>query len=227
MPGAGYRQAEMDTLAVLQALGDETRYAHVSRARRLAAACSAPAARRAPRPPHEHRAHASRAHARGRPGRGRAGPPRHGRPAPARLHAGQRRARPRFRPAGTRRARRPARRDGRARSAATPPTPRRRAGLGPRAGRRTRSGSASRRSSSSSASSASTPRSSADGDGTTGRLPAVPVPRPGRGLPRAGVQPAPRDLRRRPRIGRWRKHGTLLDVVRPRPCHVQCRGPDP
>ena len=56
------------------------------------------------------------------------------------------------------------------------------------------------------------------------RVPALPVPRAGRGLPRARVQPAPRDLRRRRKCRRRGKRRGLRDVVRPRPVPSQRRG---
>ena len=81
MPAGGYRQGEMDLLAVLKALGDETRFAMYRELARSTAALSRPGARRAARPPRQHRAPAPRAAARGRPGRRRGRPPGHRRAA--------------------------------------------------------------------------------------------------------------------------------------------------
>ena len=47
------------------------------------------------------------------------------------------------------------------------------------------------------------------------RIPALPVPGAGRGLPRAGVQPAPGPVRRRRRRRRRGKSRGVRDVVRP------------
>ena len=55
-----------------------------------------------------------------------------------------------------------------------------------------------------------------DGD-VVDRVPALPVPGAGRGLPGAGLQPPPRHLRRCREIGGWGKCRGLRDVVRPRP----------
>ena len=80
-PIRGYRQADMNALAVLQALGDETRYLLYRELGGLATTPRRTPARRPSRPPREHRSHAPRAHARGRSRRGRAGAPRHRRAA--------------------------------------------------------------------------------------------------------------------------------------------------
>ena len=56
------------------------------------------------------------------------------------------------------------------------------------------------------------------------RVPALPVPGAGRGLSRARVQPAPRHLRRRREDGRRGKRRRLRDVVRPRPVPGHGRG---
>ncbi len=80
-------------LAVLKALGDETRF---SMYRELASSThplSRARARRPARHPRQHRAPPPRAPARGRSRRRRSRPPRHGRPPAARLLAGAGRAR--------------------------------------------------------------------------------------------------------------------------------------
>ena len=130
------------------------------------------------------------------------------------------RARPRVRPARARAARRAARRAGRARRRrrrTTPPTP---ASSGaPRPAAAPAPGAASRRSTASSTGSASSPRSTPPTAPSEGadphRVPALPVPRARRGLPRAGVQPAPRVCARASSTGRRGKSRGVRDVVRP------------
>ena len=83
----------MDLLAVLKALGDETRFSMYRELAGSTAAAQRDRARRPARPPRQHRAPAPRTPARGRPRRGRSRAPRHGRAPAARLLA-RRRARP-------------------------------------------------------------------------------------------------------------------------------------
>ena len=219
MPDPEVPSSAMDLLAVLKALGDETRFSMYASSPARPARCSAPGARRPPRPARQHRAPPPRAPARSRPGRGRGGPPRHGRPAPAPLLAGAGRARAW---ASTRRATRcspgcsPRWPSGSA-PTATRPTEIGRA-WGVEAGRRTRSRSCvqgARRRDRPARLRARRPRPS--GGDVRHRVPALPVPGAGRGLPRAGLQPPPRDLRRRRReVGGGSSRG-LRDVVRPGP----------
>ena len=201
MPDRRVPSRTMDLLAVLKALGDETRFSMYRELAALDRGAVRAGARRPARPPRQHRAPPPRAAARGRPRRRRSRPPRHRRPPPAPLLPRRRRARARLRPAELHAARRAARRAGRARRRR-----RRRRGRrsgrswGADAGRRTRSRSCVK------ALIGELDRlgfdpASTDDDGRRSRhrLPALPVPRAGRGLPRAGLQPAPRPLRRRRR----------------------------
>ena len=124
----------MDLLAVLKALGDETRF---SMYQELAGSTSPLTATELAERLGLHANTvrlASRTAARGRSGRRRGGPPGHRRPAPARLFAGAGCTRPRFRPAELHAARRPARLAGRAGRRRC----RGRDGRGPGLGRRSR-----------------------------------------------------------------------------------------
>ena len=129
-PAAGYRQAAMasrcDQLAVLKALGDETRYAMYRELARSTAALSAQdLAERSGIHANTVRLHLERLREAGLVDV-EAGAPRHRRAAPAPLLPRGRRARARFRPARARAARRPARRAGgagRRRRGSTPPRP--------------------------------------------------------------------------------------------------------
>ena len=213
-------------LAVLKALGDETRFSMYQELASSTHPLRRDRARRPARHPRQHRPPASRAPARGRPGRRRSGPPRHGRPPAARLRAG-RRARP---GSGSTR---PATRCSPGCLAALAErmgadgdeADRDRAALGRRSRPPhplplVRQGARS----ASSNGSAST-RSLEEDDGeVVDRLPALPVPRTGRGLSGAGVQPAPRHLRRRREVGGRGKRRRLRDVVRPRPVPRHRRG---
>ena len=173
----------------------------VPRARRLDRTAVGGRARRRARPARQHGAAPPRAAARGRPGRGRGDPPRHGRPPAAPLLA-RRRARP---GSGS------TRRRTSCSPGCSPPSPSRRArtptaGPGHRArlGRRRRHSATHgpRAASAAPGPGAGPPRLRARGrprpptaDGShPDRVPPLPVPRAGRGLPRAGLQPAPGDL---------------------------------
>ena len=150
-----------------------------------------------------------------------------GRPA-APLLAGAGRARARIRPAGARLARGPARRARREPRVPTPPRP------GPPvtpgapkaaradAGRELPADSWPRSSTASASSLRPTDAATADGCHAH-RFPALPVPGAGRGLPRAGLQPAPRICEGRGR-SRPRNSGAVLDVVRARPVPRRGRG---
>ena len=102
-------------------------------------------------------------------------------------------------------------RAGRARRAPTPTTPTetgRAWGAEPAGATRTPQSCLTRARRTSSTGSASSPPSTEDGDAdgaVRDRVPPLPVPGAGRGLPRARVQPAPGDLRRRGRSGRRRE----------------------
>ena len=99
MPAGGYRQARCpvnpsaDQLAVLKALGDETRYAMYRELARSTRPLSAQDLAERLGAPRQHRPPPPRAAPRGRPRRRRGGPPRHRRPAPAPLLPRRRRAR--------------------------------------------------------------------------------------------------------------------------------------
>ena len=219
-PDPGYGQVDVMDLAVLKALGDETRYAMYRELATVDLAAVGAGPRRAPRPPREHRAPAPRAAARRRPGRRRGDPPRDRRAAPAPLLPRRRRARARFRPARARAARRSARRARRAGGRRPRRRRRHRSRLGERGRpadpvaqlpRRARGGAAR--------GSGSSPRSSRDGrPRTRPRIEFLhcPVPRARRGLPRAGVQPPSGPLRGRGRPGRRGKRRGVRDVVRRR-----------
>ena len=108
------RRESEQQLAVLKALGDETRYAMYEELARSTAALSASdLAERLGIHANTVRLHLERLREVG-PGRRRGRPPRHRRPSPAPLLPQRRRARPRVRPAGPRAPRRAARRPGRA-----------------------------------------------------------------------------------------------------------------
>ena len=198
----------MDQLAVLKALGDETRYAMYRGARhaRPRPLSAQDLADRLGLHANTVRLHLERLREAGLVDveavhRGTVGP------APAPLLPRRRRARARLRPAGARAARRPARGLGRARRRrrrrrqprpATPGASRPAGAPGARAAcgaleaelapARLRARGRSR-------------RRHAEG-GVPHRVPALPVPRARRGVPGAGVQPPPRALRRRRRARR-------------------------
>ena len=154
-------------------------------------------ARRPPRPARQHGPPAPRPPARGRPRRGRARAPRHGRPARS-TSTRSRRARPVS--ASTRRATRcspacsPRSPSGSAPTATTPPTIGR--AWGAEAGRRTRSTSCVKALTAEMNRLGFDPPPRRRGADHRHRVPALPVPGAGRGLPRARLQPAPRDLAR-------------------------------
>ena len=215
-------------LAVLKALGDETRYAMYRELARSTAALSASElAERLGIHANTVRLHLERLREVG-PGRRRGGPPGHGRAAPAPLLPQRRRARARVRPAGARAARRPARRARRAGRRRRRRRRRRRAGSGaPRPARRTRSRSCLDALEAELAKLGFEPAlgdATAPTDAGPHRVPALPVPRAGRGLPRAGVQPPPRPVRGRGRCGRRGNSRGVRDVVRPRAVPRHGRG---
>ncbi len=208
-------------LAVLKALGDETRYAMYEELARSTAALSAQdLAERLGIHANTVRLHLERLREAGLVDveavhRGTVGRPQH-------LYFLEcRRARARLRPARARVARRAARRPRRAGGRRRRRGGRDRPGLGPR-----------RRPAHPVAAAASTAlegelaelgfEPALESDGADAgwhrphRLPALPVPGAGRGLPGAGVQPAPGSVRGRRRRGRRGKSGGVLDVVRPR-----------
>ena len=120
----------MDLLAVLKALGDETRFSMYRELAGSTRGCSAPGARRRARPARQHRAPPPRTPARSRSGRGRADAPRHRRPAPALYSLAPGAPGLGLRPAELHAARRAARRAGRARRRRRPTRRPRSAGRG-------------------------------------------------------------------------------------------------
>ena len=209
MPAAGYRQgrepARIGQLAVLKALGDETRYAMYEELARSTAALSASGPRRAPRHPRQHRAPPPRAAPRAgwstsRPSTAApsAAPSTSTSSAPARPGSASTRPPTRCSPGCSP--------PWPSRWAPTPTTPPRPAGSGaPTPARRTRARSCLAALEAELDQLGFEPAleaDGADGDVRPHRVPALPVPGAGRGLPRAGVQPAPGPLRRRRRSGR-------------------------
>ena len=222
MPGGGYRQAREPArigTAARRAQGSGRRdpLRDVRGAGPLDRRPLRVRPRRAPRDPRQHRPPAPGTAPRGRPGRRRGRPPGHRRASPAPLLPERRRAGPRLRPSGPCAARRPARRARRA------------GGRRCRRGRRDRPGLGCRRRPTN-----PLPELSDRARGRAreariracvrtrrrrrhrpDRIPALPVPGAGRGLPRAGVQPAPGTVRGRRRRRRRGNSRGVRDVVRP------------
>ena len=216
MPDWQVPSRQMDVLAVLKALGDETRF---SMYRELASSTRAAHCRRARRPPRgarQHRAPPPRAPARCGPGRRRAGA--------TGARSGGRSTSTRWRP-------------GRPGLGFDPPSYTLLAGLlaalaervgadgdeataigrswGLEAGKRTRSKSCVKALGGRAGTTRVRARRRARRPRRRHRILVLPVPGAGRGLSRARLQPPPRDLRRGRRRGRRGKRGGLLDVVRP------------
>ena len=201
MPDRGYRQGEWTCSRCSRHSATRRASRCIASSRARPAAARRDRARRPARPPRQHRPPAPRAPPRGRPGRGRAGAPRHGRPARS-TSTRSRRARPGLGfdpPSYTLLAGLLAALAERVGADGDEPTE-----IGPGVGRRSRAAAPARARASKALAGRDErlgfdPRPRPTGDDHRHRVPALPVPGAGRGLPRAGVQPPPRHLRRRRR----------------------------